>query len=127
MKTDKPIAWELEQQLAFQAMVNAFTTASVLRHFDHETEVIIDRDASKYVTAGVLSPSKNDRVLHSVVHFTKKHTHAECNYDICDTELMTMIETLEEWRPECKEAAFPLQLITDYKNLENLITNMLLN
>jgi len=35
-------------------MVTAFTTAPALRHFDHEREVIIETDASDYVSAGVL-------------------------------------------------------------------------
>jgi hypothetical protein len=40
---------------------------------------------------------------------------------------MAVIKALEEWRPECDCAAYPLQLITDYKNLKYIITNKLLN
>jgi len=40
---------------------------------------------------------------------------------------MAIIKTLEEWRPECEGAAYPLQLITDHKNLECFITKKLLN
>ena len=54
-KKDEPFVWESEQQLAFETMVTAFTTAPALRHFDHEREVIIETDASDYVSAGVLS------------------------------------------------------------------------
>jgi len=54
-KKDKPFIWEAEQQLAFEMMVTAFTTASVLRHFDHDREVIIETDASDYASAGVMS------------------------------------------------------------------------
>jgi len=89
--------------------------------------VIIETDASDYASAGVLSQYKDDWVLHPVAHFSKKHIHAECNYDIYDTELMAINKALEDWRPECEGAAYPLQLITDHKNLENLITNMLLD
>jgi hypothetical protein len=55
-KKDEPFGvWGLEQQLPFKMMVTAFTTAPALRHFDHEREVIIETDASDYVSAGVLS------------------------------------------------------------------------
>jgi hypothetical protein len=40
---------------------------------------------------------------------------------------MAIIKALEEWRPECEGAAYPLQLITDHKNLEYFITKKLLS
>ena len=52
---DQPFVWESEQQLAFDTMVEAFTTAPILRQFDHEREVIIETDASDSISAGVLS------------------------------------------------------------------------
>jgi len=40
---------------------------------------------------------------------------------------MAIIKALEEWRPECEGAAYPLQLITDHKNFEYFMTKKLLN
>jgi hypothetical protein len=62
-----------------------------------------------------------------VAYYSKKHSPAECNYDIYDKEPMAIIKALEEWRPECEGAAYPLQLITDHKNLEYFMTKKLLN
>jgi hypothetical protein len=124
-KKDEPFVWESEQQLAFKTMVTAFTTAPALRHFDHEREVIIESDASDYVSAGVLSQRDDEGVLHPVAYYSKKHSPAECNYDIYDKELMAIIKALEEWRPECEGATYPLQLITDHKNIEYFTTKKL--
>jgi len=55
------------------------------------------------------------------------HTPAECNYYIQDKEFIAMTTQLEEWRPECEGAAYPLQFITDHKNLEYFMTRKLLN
>ena len=44
--------WEAEQQLAFKALLTAFTMAPVLQHFNLEREVIIETDASDYASAG---------------------------------------------------------------------------
>jgi len=126
-KKDEPFVWGAEQQLAFETMVPAFTTAPALRHFDYEREIIIETDASDYVSAGVLSQRDDEGVLHPVAYYSKKHSTAECNYDIYDKELMAIIKALEEWRPECEGAAYPLQLITDHKNLEYFMTKKLLN
>jgi len=106
---DEPFVWEAKRQLAFEAMVTALTTAPVLRHFEHEREVTIETDASDYVSAGVLSQYDNEGVLHPVAYCSKKHSTAECNYDIYDKELMAIIKALEEWRPESEGAAYPLQ------------------
>jgi len=54
-KKEEPFVCESEQQLAFETIIRAFTTAPALRQFDHEREVIIETDASDYVSAGVSS------------------------------------------------------------------------
>jgi hypothetical protein len=107
-----------DQQNAFEEIVEKFSTAPILRHFDHSREVIIETDASDYVSAGVLSQRDDTGVLHPVAFFSKKYSPAECNYDIYDKELMAIIKAFEEWRPECEGAEHTLQLITDHKNLE---------
>jgi len=126
-KKDVPFEWLEDQQKAFEEMVLKFTTAPTLRHFDHSREVIIETDASDYVSAGVLSQRDDAGVLHPVAFFSKKHSPAECNYDIYDKELLAIIKALEEWRPECEGAEHTLQLITDHKNLEYFMSKTLLN
>jgi len=93
-------------------MVIAFTTAPVLRHFDHERDVIIEIVISDNVSTEVLSQYDDEGVLHPVAYISQKHTPAECNYDICNTQLTAIIKALEEWRLECEGAAYALQLIT---------------
>jgi hypothetical protein len=75
----------------------------------------------------VLSQRDDEGVLHPVAYYSKKHSLAECNYDIYNKELMAIIKALEEWRLECEGAVYPLQLITDHKNLEYFMTKKLLN
>jgi len=126
-KKDESFVWEVEQQLAFKMMVTAFTTAPVLRHFDHDREAIIETDASEYVSGGVSSQHDDDGALHPVAYFSKRHPPSECHYDIYHKELMAIIKALEEWRPECEGAAYPPKLITDHKNLEYFMTKKLLH
>jgi hypothetical protein len=57
----------------------------------------------------------------------KKHTPAECNYEIYDKELMAIIRCFEEWRPELEGAKHPIQVLTDHRNLEYFMTTKLLN
>jgi len=101
--------------------------APVLRHFDHEREVINETDASDFISAGVLSQYADEEVLHPVVYFAKSHTPAESNHDIYDKELIAIIKALEEWRPEYEGALHHFQLQTDIKNLEYFMTKKLLD
>jgi len=98
-----------------------------LKHFDPEKECILEIDASDYVTAGVLSQYGDDGLLYPVAYYSKKFLAAECNWEIYDKELAAIIHGLEEWRPELMGAKFPIQVITDHKNLEYFMTTKKLN
>ena len=122
-----PFDWSPECEAAFNTLKTAFTTAPVLHHFDHDREVIVETDASDFVSAGVLSQYGDDGILHPVAFYSKKHSPAECNYEIYNKELMAIIRAFEEWRPELKGALFPIQVLSDHKNLEYFMSTKLLN
>lgn len=119
--------WDTTCELSFNALKKAFTTAPVLRPFDWNKEVILETDASDYVSAGVLSQYDDNGVLHPVAFFSKKHSATECNYEIYDKELLAIIRCFEEWRPELEGTPSPIKVITDHRNLEYFMTTKLLN
>ena len=119
--------WNQNCETSFQALKEAFTSAPILASFDWEKEVILETDASDYVSAGVLSQYGDDGILRPVAFFSKKHTTTECNYEIYDKELLAIIRCFEEWRPELEGAASPVKVITDHRNLEYFTTTKLLN
>jgi hypothetical protein len=119
--------WSDECSQSFETLKQAFTTAPILRHFDYDREIIVETDASDYVSAGVLSQYDDEGILHPVAFFSKKHTPAECNYEIYDKELMAIVRAFEEWRPELEGALHPIQVLSDYKNLEYFMSTKLLN
>jgi hypothetical protein len=126
-KKDEPFEWESEYQLAFETMLTTFTQAPALRCFVHEKEVIDQTDFLDYVSTRVLSQRDDEGMLDPVLYTSKSHSLAECNYDTFNKELMVNINALEELRPECEGATYPLPLITHHKNLESFITKNLVN
>ena len=124
---DVPCIWTPECATALDTLKTAFTTAPVLRHFDHDREIIVETDASDFVSAGVLSQYDDDGILHPVAFFSKKHSPAECNYEIYDKELLAIVRSFEEWRPELEGALHPIQVLSDHKNLEYFMSTKLLN
>jgi len=94
-RKDISFKWDEECEQAFQTLKSAFTSAPVLKHFDPDLEIIVETDASDYISAGILS-QYHDGILHPVAFFSKKHSPAECNYEIYDKELMAIVRAFEE-------------------------------
>jgi hypothetical protein len=59
--------------------------------------------------------------------FQKRYSTAKCNYEIYDKELIAIIDTFEEWRPELQSMINPIHILSEHKNLEYFPTIMLLN
>ena len=81
-RKDTPFKWDKDCQDAFQFLKIAFTTAPILQYFDPEKEMLVETDASDYVSAGILSQRNDEGILHPVAFFSKKHSPAEYNYEI---------------------------------------------
>jgi hypothetical protein len=85
-KKDRKFQWDAKAQAAFLQLKEAFCSAPILAHFDPDSECVVETDASDYVSAGILSQCGPDGLLHPVAYFSKKHSPAECNYEIYDKE-----------------------------------------
>jgi hypothetical protein len=62
-----------------------------------------------------------------VAYFLKTIAPAEYNYKIHDKEILTIIKSLAEWRPELHGTAYRVKIYTDHKALEYFITTKQLN
>ena len=119
--------WGDEQQQAFARLKVAFTTAPVLALFDYSKKTVLETDASDWASGGVLSQYDEEGRLQPVAYFSSKHSAQECNYKIYDKELLAIIKSLEEWRPELQGTQDSFEIITDHKNLEYFTTTKALN
>jgi len=114
-KKSTPFVWSDLCQAAFERLKEAFTTAPILIHFDFDKEIVVETDASAMAPAGILSQPGSAGLLHPIAFFSKKHTPAECNYDIYDYELMPVVRAFEEGRA-CLVGR-PVTVRSDHQNL----------
>ena len=114
---DVAFDWTPDCDVALDTLRAVFTTAPVLHRFDHDREIIVETDASDFVSGGILSQYDDEGVLHSVAFFSKMHSPAGCKYEIYDKGLMAIVRAFEEWRPELEGAILPIQVLSDHKNL----------
>ena len=124
-----PWARDSPEQQAFQNLKEAFTSASVLAHFNPDAETWLERDASDYVVAAILSQRGMDGQIHPVAFLSKKMSPQECNYEIYDKELFAIVRAFEEWHPELAGTTLedPIRILTDHKNLEYFMSTKQLN
>ena len=95
-KKDWKFLWDVEALSVFQQLKEAFCSPPILAHFDLDSEYVVEPDVSNYVSAGILSQYGMDEVLHPVAYFSKKHSLADCNYEMYDKQLMAIVRAFEE-------------------------------
>ena len=84
---------------------------------------MIETDASDGIIAGVLSQLHEDDLWYPVAYFSKTMAPAECNYGIHDKEMLAVVKSLAQWRPEeLQRTAKRIQIYTDHKALEYFMT-----
>ena len=94
----------------------------ILAHYDPKKAVSIETDASKYVTAGIISQIEDDGFVRLVAFRSKSMSKSECNYDGHDKELLAIILALEDWRRYVKGSRQRAKILTNYKNLVPFMT-----
>lgn len=115
--------WREDCEQAFETLREAFVTALILTHFHWTKAVVVETDASDWVSAGMLSQQRDNGVLHSVVFYSKKHSSAETNSENYDKELMRIVRAFEVWRAEQESVESPIQVLSDHKNLQYFMSN----
>lgn len=106
--------WSKRAEEAFQNLQTTFTTARVFRLFDPDRPSIVERDASDYFSAGILSQNYYQRGLHPVVYFCMTHIPAGCNYEIYDKVFLAVIQCFKEWSAHLEGSPEPTVVLTDH-------------
>ena len=122
-KKDQPFVWEEACQSAFEILKQHVISAFVLRHFDLDKQAILKIDASDWVIDEILSQYDDEKVLHPVAFYSKNMIPAECNYNIYDKELLTIIRCFEHWRSELEYTDLSIQIFTDHQALKTFMKN----
>ena len=69
-KNETEFRWTEKCQTAFEILKKAFTSDVILRHFDPDRPIVVETDASDYVSGGILSQYDDKGVLHPVAYFS---------------------------------------------------------
>ena len=126
--TCKNVPWNFtdECRSAFNTLKKAFTTTLVLTHWIPDTQITVETDASDYALTVILSITTPSGGLHPIAFHSQTFSSPECNYDVHDKELLTIVEAFTHWRHYLEGSSTPINVITDHQNLQYFSTTKIL-
>ena len=86
----------------------------------------METDASNYALAAILSIVNKNNEVYPVAFHSCTFTVAKLNYDIHDKELLAIFKAFKIWQHYLEGPAYPINIITDYKNFEYFFTTKVL-
>ena len=89
--------------------------------------IVVETNASDYALAVILSLQEPNGELHPVTFLSRTFTLAELNYDVHNKELLAIYEAFNAWHHYLKGSTFPINVVTDHKNLEYFLTTKMLS
>ncbi|SJL13533.1 uncharacterized protein ARMOST_16977 [Armillaria ostoyae] len=109
--------WGTAQQIAFQRLKNQFAINVILRIPTEKGQFHVEADASEGAISAVLS-QEQDGKWRPIAFLSKALTITECNYEIYNKELLTIMLALDEWRHYLMGTAVDFEIWTDHQNLQ---------
>ncbi len=107
----------------FDNLKKQISSISVLCHFDLKRQAILKINALNYVKDEILSQYDDEKVLHSMIFYSKSMILAEINYHIYDKKLLVIIRCFEHWRLELKCTELLIQIFVDHQALKIFMKN----
>ena len=99
----------------------------MLTHWRPDLPIIVETDASNYALAAILSIQESNGDIHPIAFHSWTFSTMELNYDVHNKELLAIFDTFKIWRHYLEGSTFPVDVVTDHKNLKYFSTTKILS
>jgi hypothetical protein len=127
IRKDHLFSWSKNCQTTFDELKKRVIETSNLSYFSSELETFLKSNSSDYVSIEILSQKENDDLIKSIIYFSKTLFFVECNYEIYDKKLLTIIRCFEQWRAELQSVKTSINVLIDHKSLKYFMITKKLN
>jgi len=126
--TQKYIPWKFDSSCSdvFNSLKKVFTSAFILTHWIPDAQLIVETNASDYTLTTILSIVNKENKVYLVAFHSHTFTMVELNYNTYNKELLAVFEAFKIWQHYLKSLAYPINVVTDHKNLEYFSTTKVL-
>ena len=109
-----------EVMKVFEILKLCFVEMSLFYHFDFVCRLKIEIDASDHAIDDMLIQLVNNE-WHFIAYYSIKMKFAQCNYEIHDQKLLTIVEIFKHWRHYLKSVCHKILVLIDHHNLKKFI------
>ena len=126
--TQKNISWKFDSFYhdAFNSLKKIFTSTPILTHWILNAQLIVETDALDDALTVILFIVNEENEVHPVIFHSFTFTVAELNYNTYNKELLAIFEAFKIQQHYLESPAYPIDIITDYKNLKYFFTTKVL-
>ncbi len=107
----------------FDNLKKQVNSISIFHYFNFKWQAILKINVSNYVKDEILSQYNDERILHSMIFYSKSMILAEINYHIYDKKLLIIIQCFEHWWFELKCIKLLIQMFIDHQTLKIFMKN----
>jgi len=86
----------------------------------------VETNALDYALTAIFSIVNEDNEVHPVAFYSHTFIVAKLNYDTHNKELLAIFEAFKIWQHYLEGPAYPIDIVTDHKNLEYFSTTKVL-
>ena len=83
--------WSKDCQKAFETLKEVFTSTPILVHWDPDSKIIVETDASDQALAAILLIYLNGNI-YSIAFYSRTFSDTELNYDVHDKDVIRALK-----------------------------------
>jgi len=117
LKGKKEWTWTEKHQQVFEELKEKITSQPVFSLPKREGKFRVEMNASGHAIGRVLSQKQGEK-WKLIAFLSRIMQPVERNYEIYNTELLAIVETLTKWKQYLLDAIKKFEVWTDHKNLK---------